>query len=605
MDKYETHEYDVVVVGAGGAGLRAAIESSARGARTALVCKSLLGKAHTVMAEGGIAAALANVESRDRWEVHFRDTMKGGKFLNQWRMAQLHAQEAPERVRELEQWGAVFDRTRDGRILQRNFGGHTYPRLAHVGDRTGLEMIRTLQDRGVHQGIDVHMECTVRWILKDGGRVAGCLGYQRESGRFVVFRAKALVLATGGIGRCWEINSNSWEYTGDGHAMALWAGVDLIDMEFVQFHPTGMVWPPSVKGTLITEGVRGEGGVLLNGQRRRFMFDNIPDMYRGEFAETEEEATRWVEAVVAGRRPDARRPPELLTRDVVARAIRREVREGRGTPHGGVFLDISSRRSPEEIKKKLPGMYHQFKELADVDITKEPMEVGPTCHYMMGGVRVDPETQESTLPGLFAAGEVTGGMHGANRLGGNSLSDLLVFGKRAGEFAAAYAANLTSTLAVNADEVEHTTRDMLAPFERSSGENPYALHETLRAVMQKYVGIVRSADDLRIALGEIEALRVRTASVTVGGTIQYNPGWHLALDLKNMLDVSEAVTRAALERTESRGAHTREEFPDSDPQWGRLNLVVRLNRSGIEVVREPLPEMPPELTQLLDGEAHG
>jgi succinate dehydrogenase / fumarate reductase flavoprotein subunit len=531
--------------------------------------------------------------------------MKGGKYLNQWRMAQLHAQESPERVRELEQWGAVFDRTRDGRILQRNFGGHTYPRLAHVGDRTGLEMIRTLQDRGVHQGIDVHMECTVRWILKDGGRVAGCLGYQRESGRFVVFRAKAVVLATGGIGRCWEINSNSWEYTGDGHAMALWAGADLIDMEFVQFHPTGMVWPPSVKGTLITEGVRGEGGVLLNGQRRRFMFDYIPDMYRGEFAETEEEASRWVAAVAAATRPDARRPPELLTRDVVARAIRREVREGRGSPHGGVFLDIASRRTADEIKKKLPGMYHQFKELADVDITTEPMEVGPTCHYMMGGVRVHPETQESTLPGLFAAGEVGGGMHGANRLGGNSLSDLLVFGKRAGEFAAVYAASVGSAPAVNADEVERTTRAMLAPFERTSGENPYALHEALRTVMQKYVGIVRSADDLREALRELEALRARAASVKVGGTIQYNPGWHLALDLANMLDVSEAVTRAALERTESRGAHTRDEYPDSDPKWGKVNLIVRVTRSGMEIVREPLPDVPAELKQLLDGEAHG
>ena len=419
-----------------GPGLRAAIEASALGAKTALVCKSLLGKAHTVMAEGGVAAALANVESRDNWQVHFRDTMRGGKFLNQWRMAQLHAQEAPARVRELEEWGAVFDRTKDGRILQRNFGGHTYPRLAHVGDRTGLEMIRTLQDKGVHQGIDVHMECTIRWILKDGNRVSGCFGYQRESGRFVVFKAKAVVLATGGIGRCWEITSNSWEYTADGHAMAMWAGADLIDMEFVQFHPTGMVWPPSVRGTLITEGVRGEGGVLLNGKGQRFMFDYIPDMFKGEFAETEEEANQWIASVIAGERPTARRPPELLTRDVVARAIRREIREGRGSPHGGVFLDIASRRTAEEIKKKLPSMYHQFKELADVDITTAPMEVGPTCHYMMGGVRVDRETQESTVPGLFAAGEVGGGMHGANRLGGNSLSDLLVFGKRAGEFAA-------------------------------------------------------------------------------------------------------------------------------------------------------------------------
>jgi succinate dehydrogenase / fumarate reductase flavoprotein subunit len=602
MDKYETHEYDVIVVGAGGAGLRAAIEASARGAKTALVCKSLLGKAHTVMAEGGIAAALANVESRDRWEVHFRDTMKGGKFLNQWRMAQLHAQEAPDRVHELEEWGAVFDRTKDGRILQRNFGGHTYPRLAHVGDRTGLEMIRTLQDKGVHQGIDVHMECTVRWILKDGPRVAGCFGYQRETGRFVVFRGKAIVLATGGIGRCWEVNSNSWEYTGDGHAMAMWAGADLIDMEFVQFHPTGMVWPPSVKGTLITEGVRGEGGVLLNGQRERFMFRYIPDMYRGEFAETEEEATRWVQAVIAAKRPDARRPPELLTRDVVARAIRREVREGRGSPHGGVFLDIASKRTPEEIKRKLPGMYHQFKELADVDITQDPMEVGPTCHYMMGGVRVHPETQESTVSGLFAAGEVGGGMHGSNRLGGNSLSDLLVFGKRAGEFAAQHAAGTASLPNVNQDEVQQIARESLAPFDRAEGENPYTLHEELRGVMQTYVGIVRSEEDLHIALTKLDELRSRAASVKIGGNIQYNPGWHLALDMKNMLDVSEAVTRAALERTESRGAHTREDFPDSDADWGKVNMIVRKTSAGIEVARESLPEMPAELKQLLESE---
>src|SRR5712691_843359 len=439
MDTYETHEYDVVVIGAGGAGLRAAIEASAAGGKAALVCKSLLGKAHTVMAEGGIAAALASVDARDSWQVHFRDTMKGGKYLNQWRMAQLHAQEAPARVLELQEWGAVFDRTPAGGILQRNFGGHQFPRLAHVGDRTGLEMIRTLQDRGVHQGIDVFMECTMRWILKDGQHVSGAFGYWRDSGRFVLFRAKAIVLATGGIGRCWEINSNSWEYTADGHAMALWAGADLIDMEFVQFHPTGMVWPPSVRGTLITEGVRGEGGVLKNNAGQRFMFDNVPDMYKAEFADTEDEANRWVEAVIAGRRPDARRPPELLTRDIVARAIRREVRAGRGSPHGGVFLDIASRRNAAEIIRKLPSMYHQFKELADVYITKEPMEVGPTCHYMMGGVRVHPESQESTVPGLFAAGEVGGGLHGANRLGGNSLSDLLVFGKRAGEFAAQHA----------------------------------------------------------------------------------------------------------------------------------------------------------------------
>jgi succinate dehydrogenase / fumarate reductase, flavoprotein subunit len=601
MDKYQTFEYDVVVVGAGGAGLRAAIESSALGARTALVCKSLLGKAHTVMAEGGVAAALSNVDTRDDWKVHFRDTMRGGKFLNQWRMAQIHAQEAPARVRELEEWGAVFDRTKDGRILQRNFGGHTYPRLAHVGDRTGLEMIRTLQDKGVHQGIDVHMECTIRWILKDGNRVSGCFGYQRESGRFVVFRAKALVLATGGIGRCWEITSNSWEYTADGHAMAMWAGADLIDMEFVQFHPTGMVWPPSVRGTLITEGVRGEGGVLVNGKGKRFMFDYIPDMFKGEFAESEDESNRWIAATIAHQRPDARRPPELLTRDVVARAIRREIREGRGTPHGGVYLDIASRRSAEDIKKKLPSMYHQFKELADVDITAAPMEVGPTCHYMMGGVRVDSDTQESSVGGLYAAGEVGGGMHGANRLGGNSLSDLLVFGKLAGEYAAKKAKE-TSLGTINQDEVERQAAEALTFFGDGQGENPYAIHEELRAMMQSLVGIVRTKEDLESALGKIAALRERAARAKVGGNIQYNPGWHLALDLKNMLDISEAVTRAALERTESRGAHTREDFPDTDKEWGKVNVIVRQSREEIQAVREPLEAPPTELQQVIKGE---
>ncbi len=601
MDKYETHEYDVVVVGAGGAGLRAAIEASARGVKTALVCKSLLGKAHTVMAEGGIAAALASADARDSWQVHFRDTMKGGKYLNQWRMAQLHAQEAPQRVRELQEWGAIFDRTREGGILQRNFGGHTYPRLAHVGDRTGLEMIRTLQDRGVHQGIDVFMECTVRRILKDGDRVAGCFAYWRESGRFVVFRAKAVILATGGIGRCWEITSNSWEYTADGHALALWAGADLIDMEFVQFHPTGMVWPPSVRGTLITEGVRGEGGVLKNREGRRFMFDNVPDMFKKEFADTEEEANRWVSSVIAGRPAVDRRPPELLTRDVVARAIRREVREGRGTPHGGVFLDISSRRTPEEIIRKLPSMYHQFKELADVDITQEPMEVGPTCHYMMGGVRVHPETQESTVNGLFAAGEVGGGMHGANRLGGNSLSDLLVFGQRAGEHAAQQARQRPSASTINQDEVEAAARESLAPFDPAEGENPYAIHEDLRKMMQTYVGIVRTAEDLTVALEELQKLRARSRNVKAGGNIQYNPGWHLALDLKNMLDISEAVTRAALHRTESRGAHTREDFPDTDDRkWGGVNVIIRQKtKQSMEVAEEPLPVMPEELKRLL------
>jgi succinate dehydrogenase / fumarate reductase flavoprotein subunit len=601
MDKYETHEYDVVVIGAGGAGLRAAIESSAMRVKTALVCKSLLGKAHTVMAEGGVAAALASADTRDSWQVHFRDTMKGGNYLSQWRMAQLHAQEAPDRVRELQEWGAVFDRTKEGGILQRNFGGHTYPRLAHVGDRTGLEMIRTLQDRGVHQGIDVFMECTMRWILKDAdGHVAGCLGYWRESGRFVVFKAKAIILATGGIGRAWEITSNSWEYTADGHAMALWAGADLMDNEFVQFHPTGMVWPPSVRGTLITEGVRGEGGVLKNSLGKRFMFDYIPEMYKGEHADTEEEAVRWVYAVVAGQRPDARRPPELLKRDIVSRAIRREVREGRGSPHGGVYLDIASQRGPDEIIRKLPSMYHQFKELADVDITKEPMEVGPTCHYTMGGVRVHPETQETNVPGLYAAGEVGTGMHGANRLGGNSLSDLLVFGKRAGEFAAMRARERKGFSQINGDEVERVAKQQLAPFDRETGENPYAVHEDLRKLMQTYVGIVRTEEDLKTALTELAKLRERASRAKITGNIQYNPGWHLALDLANMIDISEAVALAALERKESRGGHTREDFPDTDDKhWGKVNIVVRQQDGQLKLSQEPLPEMPADLKDLL------
>jgi len=599
MDKYETHEYDVIVIGAGGAGLRAAIEASGAGAKTAMVCKSLLGKAHTVMAEGGVAAALASADTRDTWQVHFRDTMKGGKYLNQWRMAQLHAQEAPDRVRELQEWGAVFDRTKEGGMLQRNFGGHTYPRLAHVGDRTGLEMIRTLQDRGVHQGIDVFMECTMRSILKDGDHVAGAFGYWRESGRFVLFKGKSIVLATGGIGRCWEVSSNSWEYTADGHAMGMWAGADLIDMEFVQFHPTGMVWPPSVRGTLITEGVRGEGGVLKNNKDERFMFDNIPEMFQGEYAETQEEATKWVAAVVAGERPDARRPPELLTRDVVARAIRREVRAGRGSPHGGVFLDIASRRSAEEIIRKLPSMYHQFKELADVDITTDPMEVGPTCHYMMGGVRVHPETQETNIGGLFAAGEVAGGMHGANRLGGNSLSDLLVFGKRAGEFAAAHAKERDAFADVNSEDVARVAEESLAPFGQTDGENPYTIHEDLRSMMQNQVGIVRTAEDLKSALEELDKLRSRAAAVKVGGNIQYNPGWHLALDLRNIIDISEAVTRAALMREESRGGHAREDFPDSTDEWSKVNCIVRQQAEAISVETEPLPVMPDELKELI------
>ncbi len=600
MNHYPTYDYDVVVVGAGGAGLRAAIEASAQGARTAIVCKSLLGKAHTVMAEGGVAAALANLEARDGWQTHFRDTMKGGKYLNQWRMAQLHAEEAPERVRELEQWGAVFDRTKDGRILQRNFGGHTYPRLAHVGDRTGLELIRTLQDRGVHQGIDVFMECTVRRILLDDQRVVGCFGYMRESGQFVVFRSNAVVLATGGIGKCWDITSNSWEYTADGHALALWAGADLIDTEFVQFHPTGMVWPLSVKGTLITEGVRGEGGVLLNNEGRRFMFDNIPDSYRSEFAETEAEADRWVEAVVARKTPEARRPPELLTRDVVARAIRKEVRAGRGSPHGGVFLDIASRRSAEEIKKKLPSMYHQFKQLANVDITSQTMDVGPTCHYTMGGVYVDPETQQSTVPGLFACGEVAGGMHGANRLGGNSLSDLLVFGKRAGEFAARFARENPEPGSVDEGDVEQAAATATAPFERPEGINPFVVYERLQRAMQDYMGIVRNADDMQTALDQLQELRQQASQTRIGGNVQFNPGWHLALDLENMLDISEVVTRAALRRQESRGAHTRDDFPDPSPEWGSKNILVRMRDGKVELEERPLPSMPDELRKLAE-----
>jgi succinate dehydrogenase / fumarate reductase flavoprotein subunit len=471
-----------------------------------------------------------------------------------------------------------------------------------VGDRTGLEMIRTLQDRGVHQGIDVHMECTIRWLLTDNGQIAGCFGYQRESGRFVVFRAKSIVMATGGIGRCWSVTSNSWEYTADGHAMALWAGAELIDTEFVQFHPTGMVWPPSVRGTLITEGVRGEGGVLLNSEDQRFMFDNIPEMFQGEYAETQEEATRWVDAVVADKIPDARRPPELLTRDVVARAIRREVRAGRGSPHGGVFLDIASRRSAEAIKKKLPSMYHQFKELADVDITTDRMEVGPTCHYTMGGIRVDPDTQETTIGGLFAAGEAAGGMHGSNRLGGNSLSDLLVFGKRAGQYAAEHAESQDSYNEINPDEVSRVATELLHPFESTDGENPYSIHEDLRELMQENVGIVRTDEDLREALEGIKQLRVRAANVKVGGNIQFNPGWHLALDLKNMLDISEVVTRAALQRTESRGAHTREDYPDTDPEWGKFNLVVRQSENDMDIVKIPLELPPPELAALLEDD---
>ncbi|HKY61693.1 MAG TPA: fumarate reductase/succinate dehydrogenase flavoprotein subunit [Gemmatimonadota bacterium] len=600
MVDLETHGHDVLVIGAGGAGLRAAIAASAEGATVGVVCKSLLGKAHTVMAEGGVAAALANVDERDDWRVHFADTMRGGQYLNEWRMAELHAREAPERVRELEAWGALFDRTPDGRILQRNFGGHAYPRLAHVGDRTGLEMIRTLQDHGIHRGLDVHMEVTVVTLFTADGRVAGALGYDRERGRFRLFRAKAVVLATGGIGRAFRITSNSWEYTGDGHTLAYDAGAELIDMEFVQFHPTGMVWPPSVQGILVTEGVRGEGGILKNSEGRRFMFDDIPPLYRDTTAADPEEGWRYTQGDKS-----ARRPPELLTRDHVARCIVREVREGRGSPHGGVYLDIAwirEKRSDaeEHIKRKLPSMYHQFKELAEIDITEVPMEVGPTTHYMMGGVRVDPETQMSTVPGLFAAGEVAAGLHGANRLGGNSLSDLLVFGKRAGDFAARFARS-NGPPAIDPARVEEAARRALAPFGRESDEGPYAVQRDLQALMQDKVGIVRTEAEMRSAVEELAGLRERAGRVGVTGHREYNPGWHTALDLHNLLSVSEAIARAALERKESRGAHFREDFPAKDPALDRRRFAVRKGAEGrMELRAETLPEMPAELKRIIE-----
>jgi succinate dehydrogenase / fumarate reductase flavoprotein subunit len=590
---YETHEHDVIVIGAGGAGLRAAIEAAAQGVSVGLVCKSLLGKAHTVMAEGGIAAAMGNVWPEDNWQVHFRDTMRGGKMLNNWRMAQLHAQEAPERVLELERWGALFDRTKDGRILQRDFGGHRYARLAHVGDRTGLEMIRTLQYHGIHQGIDVYMECNVQRLLKDGDRVTGAVGYWRKNGEFVVFKAKAVVLATGGIGKAWKVTSNSWEYTGDGHSLALWAGADLIDMEFVQFHPTGMVWPPSVAGILVTEGVRGDGGTLKNNTGERFMFNYIPEFFKGETADNIEEAERWYED-----KKNNRRTPDLLPRDEVARAINSEIKAGRGSPHGGVFLDICTRRPPDYIRKRLPSMYHQFKELAGVDITKEPMEVGPTQHYVMGGVRVNADTTEGTVKGLFAAGECAGGMHGSNRLGGNSLSDLLVFGRRAGQHAALYAKNFGGQLTVNSAEVESIVRDVLQPFERTGGENPYAIQAELQDTMQRLVGLIRNEAELKQALTRLEALKERAGKVRVDGGRTYNPGWHTALDLKSLLTVSEACAKAALERKESRGGHTRDDHPYTDDTWGTINVVVRLKGDTITINREPLPQMPAELKAL-------
>jgi len=568
--KYETHEHDVLIIGAGGAGLRAAIEALSQGANVGVVCKSLLGKAHTVMAEGGIAAAMANVDTSDDWRTHFRDTMRGGKFLNNWRMAQLHAQEAPDRVRELEQWGALFDRTEDGRILQRAFGGHSFKRLCHVGDRTGLEMIRTLQDRGVQMGFDVYMECTTTRLLMDGGRVAGAFAYWRENGRFVVFKAKAVVLATGGIGKAWPITSNSWEYTGDGMALAYEAGAELMDMEFVQFHPTGMVWPPGVQGLLVTEAVRGEGGILRNKNGERFMEKYDPARM------------------------------ELSTRDVVARAIYTEVREGRGTEHGGAFLDISHKPA-EYVKRKLPSMYHQFRELADVDITAGPMEVGPTCHYMMGGVRVEAETEATTVPGLFAAGEVAAGLHGANRLGGNSLSDLLVFGRRAGLAAAEFAKN-QSELTLDQNQIDEAEREMLAPFERKTDENPYSIHADLQQSMQALVGIFRTEQDLQSALEQIAKFRERAQRVSMSGTRMFNPGWHLCADLKSMLTVVEAVTRSALARKESRGAHSRIDFPKYDPAWGKQNNIISRRQNEMNLEQRSTRELPADLQALLEDE---
>jgi succinate dehydrogenase / fumarate reductase flavoprotein subunit len=598
--EYITHDHDVVIIGAGGAGLRAAVEASAAGVRVAVISKSLLGKAHTVMAEGGIAAAMANVDDRDNWRVHFADTMRGGQYLNNWRMAELHAKEAPTRVRELEAWGALFDRTKDGRILQRNFGGHRYPRLAHVGDRTGLEMIRTLQDHGVHLGLDVFMEHTVVKLVKDGERIAGAFGYDRERGRFHLFRAKAVVLATGGIGRAYKITSNSWEYTGDGHVLGYDAGAALMDMEFVQFHPTGMIWPPSVRGILVTEGVRGEGGVLRNRNGERFMFKDIPPLYVNQTAESEEEGWRYTQGD-----KDARRPPELLTRDHVARCIRREVREGRGTAHGGVLLDIAWIKeklpnSVEHIKKKLPSMYHQFKQLADIDITQEPMEVGPTTHYMMGGVRVDADSQMSDVPGLFAAGECAAGLHGANRLGGNSLSDLLVFGQRAGEHAAKFA-KANSMGAINVEELAFIEKSALRPFERNGSENPYAIQHTLQDIMQDLVGIVRQEDEMLQALERIRELASTRESVSVDGNREYNAGWHTALDLHNLLTVSEAVTRSALERKESRGAHFRDDFPSKDDRSGKFNILIQRGPHGdMQLTRELIPPIREDLQQVIE-----
>jgi succinate dehydrogenase / fumarate reductase flavoprotein subunit len=601
MAEYEERQHDVLVIGAGGAGLRAAIEASAGGAKVAVICKSLLGKAHTVMAEGGVAAAMGNVDDRDNWKVHFADTMRGGQYVNNWRMAELHAKEAPERVRELEAWGAAFDRTKDGKILQRNFGGHRYPRLAHVGDRTGLEMIRVLQDNGIHRGLDVYMETTVVSLLIDDGRIAGAVGYDREKGFFYLWRAKAVIIATGGIGRAYKITSNSWEYTGDGQALAYFAGAELMDMEFVQFHPTGMIWPTSVAGILVTEGVRGEGGVLRNSEGKRFMFDDIPDAYKSSTADNEEEGWRYTQGD-----KNARRPPELLTRDHVARMIVKEFREGRGSPHGGVFLDISwikekLANGEEHIKKKLPSMYHQFMKLANVDITKVPMEVGPTTHYVMGGIRVDGDTQSSTVPGLYGAGEAAAGLHGANRLGGNSLSDLLVFGQRAGAFAALYAKEHDFGK-IDDGQVSAALKLSLLPFEPASGktEAPYQIQRELQDTMQNLVGIARRENEMVEALAKIEEYKRRADHVRVDGNRMYNNGWHTALDLRNLLMVSECIARCAIERKESRGGHFRDDYPGKSDEFGRVNIITTKSDGEMKIRRDPIKEMPPELKQIIE-----
>jgi succinate dehydrogenase / fumarate reductase, flavoprotein subunit len=600
MANYEVHEHDVIVVGAGGAGLRAAIEASSQGLSVGLVCKSLLGKAHTVMAEGGIAAALANVDPEDGWQTHFRDTMRGGKMLNNWRMAQLHAQESPDRVRELERWGAVFDRTKEGQILQRAFGGHKWKRLCHVGDRTGLEMIRTLQDQGVHQGIEVYMECTISKLLKDGGRISGAFGYFRENGQYVLFKTKAVVLATGGVGKIYSVTSNSWEYTSDGQGLAYDAGADLIDMEFVQFHPTGMIWPPGVRGLLVTEGVRGEGGILRNSKGERFMWKYLPEATKNDFAADEAEAKEWTEAAIAGKKSNARRPPELSTRDNVARAIYIENKEGRGSPHGGVFLDISY-QDPERVKKKLPSMYHQFKELADVDITAGPMEVGPTCHYIMGGIRVDADTAQTVVPGLFAAGECAGGMHGSNRLGGNSLSDLVVFGRRAGMGASDYARGVgAEKLSINEKEIEAAIEELEAPFKRE-GKNPYDVAKKMNDIMDNHVGIFREEKEMAEGIAKLQELKKDIANVSIKGDKHFNPGWHLCRDLKNMIIAAEAIARAAHARPESRGAHSRLDHTETDKgKWSEVNSSCSKDGDNMKLEHTPLPVMPDDLKDLFE-----